>query len=413
MSYEQLFSRRTQGVRLGLESVREAHAALGHPGRGIDAVHVVGTNGKGSVAAMVEHALRKRGHRVGLYTSPHLMRVTERIRIDGQEVSDATLTAAIDRVFEVEAGIRLERPLSFFEVITLAGLQIMASADLDVVVAEAGLGGRLDATRLVDARVVAITPIDLDHQIWLGDTLEAVASEKAAVLREGVPGICAPQAPEVWAVLRAHARLVGATLVGVDPVARAPEGLSGAHQRVNAAVALHAARRIDTSVHLEDLDGVRWPGRLEWIPRGSGGVLLDAAHNPAGIDALARHLRSIAWLPEATIVFGCAPDKDARAMLGCLRRLRRPIWWVPPSACEEAAPIPAAAQSAARTFGGWDDPRLHEAMGARLERGGRLVVCGSHMLVGPLRERWVGHGGAPDPTDPRARATRVQPSQRG
>jgi dihydrofolate synthase / folylpolyglutamate synthase len=400
VTLERLFGRRTDGIRLELETITAVHEALGRPAADIPAVHVVGTNGKGSVAALIEHALLGRDHRVGLYTSPHLMRVTERVRVDGIEVTQAVLTAAVDRVLAVEATTSLPRPLSFFEIITLAALWHMAETHVEVLVAEAGLGGRLDATRLVNARVVAVTSIDLDHQAFLGGDLASIATEKAAVLRTGVPCISAPQHPIARQVVQAHARAVGAPLTVVEPASRAPRGLPGEHQRINAAVALQAARVIDPSVQPEDLDGVSWPGRLEWVPRGDAGVLFDAAHNPAGIDALVRFVETSGKaldLSNAVVLFGCAPDKDRDAMLVHLRRLGRPIWWVPTPGCARTD----APADAARTFTGWDDPSLLTELEGHLTRD-PAIVCGSHTLVGPLRSRWMGDSGTPDPTDPRS-----------
>mgnify|MGYP002620050328 CR=1 FL=1 len=407
MKLEALFARRAEGVRLDLATILQAHRALGRPAAEVAAVHVVGTNGKGSVAAMVDHALRRRGHRVGLYTSPHLMHVTERVRIDGHEVAEPTLSSAVDRVLAIEDTLALPRPLSFFEVITLAALCCIADARVDVLVAEAGLGGRLDATRVVEARVVAMTSIDLDHQAFLGDDLGAITAEKAAVLRAGVPCISAPQHPAALAVLQARAAEVGGPLTVVQPTDRAPRALPGEHQRVNAAVALQAARVIDPSVQLEDLDGVSWPGRLEWLPRHASGVLLDAAHNPAGIEALVHFVqgelaRGESRLRDAVVVFGCAPDKDRAAMLAHLARLGRPVWWVPPVAHDTSAP-PGASGGVVEAFTGWADPRLESALDERLRQGTPIIVCGSHMLVGPLRSRWRGDNSTPDPTDPRAR----------
>lgn len=403
MNLERLFARRAEGVRLDLDTITAVHRALGSPAADIPALHVVGTNGKGSVAAMVDQALRRRGHRVGLYTSPHLVRVTERVRVDGEEVSEAALSEVVDRVLAVEATASLPRPLSFFEILTLAALQHLASAKVDVLVAEAGLGGRLDATRIVRACATAVTSIDLDHQAWLGDDLASIASEKAAVLRPGVPCISAPQHPEVWAVLESRARQIGAPLVRVGPASRTPRGLHGEHQRVNAAVALHAAQVFDPAVRLEHIDGVSWPGRLEWVSRGQGGVLLDVAHNPGGIEALVEFVRGapdLGGLAEATIVFGCAPDKDRDTMLTRLCELGRPIWWVPPSRCSDASSVRTSEgvhEGVVRSFEGWDDVRLALALE---QLGGALIVCGSHMLVGPLRARWMGDTATPDPTDP-------------
>ncbi|MBL8946375.1 MAG: bifunctional folylpolyglutamate synthase/dihydrofolate synthase, partial [Myxococcales bacterium] len=211
MSLEALFERRSLGIRLGLEAVTRAWEQLGAPCRGVPAVHVVGTNGKGSTSAMVDHTLRRWGRRVGLYTSPHLHRVGERVRVDGVAESDDALQAAVDRVLALEqSATSLPRPLSFFEVLTLAAWLRFAERGVDVIVAEAGMGGRWDATRICDARVVAIASIALDHQAFLGDTLAAIAGEKVAVARPGVPVFSVAQAPEVLAVLRAETTAIGA-----------------------------------------------------------------------------------------------------------------------------------------------------------------------------------------------------------
>jgi len=202
-TWEALFARRTLGVRLGLEIVEGAYAAMGRPAQGIPAIHVVGTNGKGSTAALAEHALRGRGLRTGLYTSPHLHRVGERVRVGGQPVDDERLRAHVEAVLRVEGGLSLPRPLSFFELLTLAAFDLLAAAGVDAMVVEAGLGGRLDATRLIEPRVVAVTSIDFDHMAILGDTIAKITTEKAAVMRPGVPTVSAPQRPEAEAVLRA------------------------------------------------------------------------------------------------------------------------------------------------------------------------------------------------------------------
>src|SRR5690606_24674953 len=194
--------------------------------------------------------------------SPHLQRVTERVHIDGQEVSDATLQGAIERVLAHETP-DLPRPLSFFEVLTLAALWLFEAAEVDVVVAEAGLGGRWDATRLVTPTATAIATIGLDHQAWLGSTLTEIAQEKAAVMRANVPVITGSQDSEAQAVLESHARTVGAPLRVVDAWDRPPRGLRGSFQRANAAVAYAAAQVLEPAVRPEDLDGVAWPGRLE------------------------------------------------------------------------------------------------------------------------------------------------------
>jgi dihydrofolate synthase/folylpolyglutamate synthase len=395
-----LFARRALGVIRGIEAVRAAHVALGEPAAGLPVVHVVGTNGKGSTSAMVAHALRRRGRRVGLYTSPHLHRVGERIRIDGVPLADEALRAIVERVLAVE-GPALPRALTFFEVLTVAALLAFAEAGVEVMVLETGLGGRLDATGVVPATVTLMTPIDLDHQAYLGATLEAIASEKAAVMRDGAPVFSAPQQAEAAAVLSAAAARYGVPLRFVEPLARAPEGLPGEHQRVNAGLALAGARAIEPSVTASDLDGVRWPGRCERVACGGGTVVFDAGHNPHGIAAL------VTWLegqphPRRTIVFGCLADKDAPGMLGQLRRLGAPVWLVPPG--PGAYDLSSLAADDTRVFADVEEPGFRAAWAELLAAGAELVVCGSHVLVGRLRGEVLGEAAdAVTLTDPLTR----------
>lgn len=393
MSYEALFARRTAGVRLGLEIVGKVYDAMGRPAAGIPAVHIVGTNGKGSVAALIAGGLEALGRRVGLYTSPHLVEVTERVRVGGVPVADETLRSAIDAVLAHEAP-DLARPLSFFEVLTLAALKIFADAGVDLIVAEAGLGGRLDATRLVDAAVVAVTSIDLDHQAWLGPDLASIAREKVAVFRPEVPVVTGPQPPEVAQIIREQAREVGAPWYEVEPWPEPPKGWKGEHQRHNAAIALKAARCLEPRLNPEDFDGVLWPGRMQELDWAEGRVILDVAHNRGSVAALVDTLQG--RLPsDAAVLFGCAADKEVGVMLEALRRLQRPLWFVPP-------PGIAAAEVGPDEVDEWFSRFMPEAW-SRCERwvqeGKTVVVCGSHMLVGAVLARLQGRE-SPDPSDP-------------
>lgn len=381
-----LFARRSLGVIRGLEAVRAAWEGLGEPGKGVPVVHVVGTNGKGSTSAMVAHALGRRGRRVGLYTSPHLHRVGERIRIDGVPLDDAAMERLVERVLRLE-GPALPRPLTFFEVLTAAALLAFAEAGVETMVLETGLGGRLDATGVVPATATLMTPIDLDHQMYLGDTIEAIAGEKAAVMRDGAPVWSAPQHPAAAAVLQASAMEHGVRLRFVEPLVRAPEGLPGAHQRINGALALAGARFLDPEVSVGDLDGVRWPGRCERVTSGGGTVVFDAGHNPHGLAAL------VTWLegqphPRRAIVFGCLADKDGPGMVAQLRRLQVPLWLVTPGPGGYDLASLGAADT--RLFLDGMGPEFTAAWREHLAAGGELVVCGSHLLVGQLREDVLG-----------------------
>lgn len=388
MSLDALFARRTLGVRPGLVALRQVFAALGSPCSETPAIHVVGTNGKGSIAAMAEHALRRRGERTGLFTSPHLQRVTERIRIDGAEVEEEVLEAAIAWVLALESDA-LPRPLSFFEVLTLAALVVFEQSGCSSVVAEAGLGGRLDTTRLVYARAVAFARVDLDHQMYLGDTLVQIAAEKAAVFAPGAPVFSVPQHPDVQTVLQEQGRATPCAVRYSDPVG---SPLGGDHQRFNAGVAVDAARMLCPEVEPGDVFGTRWPGRFERRPvKGGGEWILDVAHNPASVEALARQLAELPPLP-TLVVTGRSSDKDGARMRRALGSPAR-CWSVQDSELGlESLPLTTV-------FEGLDATGLEQGVRAHLEDGGRVVVCGSHRLIGAVMTRWL-HDGPPGPLDP-------------
>ncbi len=373
---EALFQRRNLGVKLDLEAVRVAYCSLGWPSQGIPAIHVLGTNGKGSTAAMCAHALR-RGRRVGLYTSPHLHRVGERIRVDGIPIADDAVQHLVDRVLACE----VPRPLTFFEILTLAAFLHFAELGIDVMVIEAGLGGRLDATRIGQYAARLFTPIDLDHTAYLGPDVAAIAGEKGAVIGDGGSAFSAPQRPEAEAVLRAIAAQHHVSLQFVTPLEHAP--LSGAHQRINAALALAGARAIDPTISSADLAGVSWPGRAERHSVAGGVVIFDVAHNPHGVLALVDYLRSVPGQGRA-IAFGCLADKDAQAMLAALAGLDAPLWLIDLPGGHPLTGSPG------RRFCGPDDPLLRPAIEEHLRLGGELVVCGSHHLVGQLRGDLLG-----------------------
>ena len=382
MKLESLFERRALGIKLGLQALREPYARLQRPGAGLPAVHIVGTNGKGTTAHLCAHALGRRGHRIGLYTSPHLHRVVERVRVDGVPIAEPALVAAVERVLAVEPR-EGPRPLSFFEVLTLAGLVAFADAGVDALVVEAGLGGRLDATRLVDASVHVITSIALDHTAVLGSTLAAIAGEKVAVVAPNVPCLSGPLPPEAMAVVRRVTAEVGAPL-RVLPAADNP-------REQNAALALAAAQIVDGRVDRSDLDGARVPGRLERID----GFILDIAHNPAAIEALVATVAALK-APKLVVAFGCLRDKDGAAMNDALMQLGCPRWWVPP---EPGLAAPAAFD---RSFAGPRDETFWELALTHVQGGGgSVLVCGSARLVGEIRARLLNEDAVLDPSDPR------------
>jgi dihydrofolate synthase/folylpolyglutamate synthase len=391
-----LFARRTLGVRLGTTSLSTVLDVLAPDLRQrppFSVTQIVGTNGKGSTAAMLEHGLRQRGlGPVGLYTSPHLLRVGERVRIDGVAVDDEAIRAGVEAIAAAEAQVGVS--LSFFEVLTAIALERFVAAGCRHVVLEAGLGGRLDATSAVAREQVLIGRIGFDHERFLGDTITAIAGEKAAVIRPGVPVASVAQLDEARVVIEQVARERGAPLQFVEPLDRPPIGLLGEHQRHNAALALAGLRRVVANASIELLDGVRWPGRLERRSVGRGELWLDVAHNLDGIEALCAAIEHLAIRP-AVIVFGTMADKPAPAMARSLRSLA-PLWLVPPAA-EGAFELDALAEPGDLRFPAAGDPSLLQQFHARLDAGECVLVCGSHHLVGALGSS----GQSPEPGDPR------------
>ncbi len=399
--YRRLLARldgvRTLGVSLGLERIQAALQALGAPERAYVTVQIAGTNGKGSTAAMTEAILRAAGLRTGLFTSPHLCRFTERIRIDGAEV-DGERLAALDQAV-VATGV----PLTYFEVSAALAFAAFRDQGVQVAVLETGLGGRLDAATAAAPVATAITSIGLDHTDVLGGTLAEIAREKAGIVRPGVPIFLGPLPPEADAVVAEVAARLGALVrrLGRDltPPA-APLGLAGDHQRANAALAValaeEAARAcghpLPAAAVTAGLAGTVWPGRLERL---APDLLLDSAHNVQGATALAAALEATAR-PRA-LVISVVRGKDLGGMLAALlpsfdrvvatrshnERALPPeaiAAALPPGVPVDVVPDPEAALARAR---------------ASVAGGGTAVVAGSIFLVGGLRARLLG-----EPCDP-------------
>ncbi|HXU62300.1 MAG TPA: Mur ligase family protein, partial [Polyangia bacterium] len=387
---------------------RRALARLGDPQRRFLSVQIAGTNGKGSTAAMTDAILRRAGVRTGLYTSPHLARFTERIRIDGREV-DGDHLAALDLRVQ-SCGERL----TYFEIATVLAFVAFAEAGVEAAVLETGLGGRLDAVTCCEPLATAITSIGLDHTDYLGPTLADVAREKAGILKPGVPCLLGPLPPEAQTAIVARATEVGAPLrlVQRDAVPAHPS-LVGAHQQDNAAIAVSLARAVAERAGrpLADDDiaaalaGVRWPARLERL---ADDLWVDAAHNADGAQALAAALPAIAAGRPVTLVMAVSRDKDLDAMLAALApRAVRLI--ATGNDSPRALPAAALAQQAATRFGqvlSVEDP--WEALARARETGGLVVVCGSIFLVGPLRARLLG-----EPVDPRRTSDPLGPAPAG
>lgn len=409
-------------MKFGLATMQAICEAMGHPERRFPSVIVAGTNGKGSVTAMIATALHAAGHRCGRYTSPHLVRLEERFVIRGDEVSPAALAASAGRVKSVVESLlaagRLDAPPTFFECTTAVAFDLFREARVDLAVLEVGLGGRLDATNVVTPIVAAITSIDLDHQAQLGDTLASIAREKAGVIKAGVPVVCGPLPPAARAEIEAVAALAASPIVhAMDAVniairseedratvdVRTPRhlvpnvtlGLRGRHQIQNAAVALAVLEALETHGFALDDDAVRaglsdtiWPARLERFRHAGRDVLLDAAHNPAGARALAEEVRRRGW-SGVTLVFGVMQDKAAMNMLEPLLPFCARLICTTP-ATPRALPAERLAQLAEEHPA---RPGIIEvvadpagALAAAVRPDAPVVIAGSIFLAGPLRD---------------------------
>jgi dihydrofolate synthase/folylpolyglutamate synthase len=386
-----LYARIPLGMRFGLEPMRQACARTRHPENAFPAVHVAGTNGKGSVCAMVESIARAQGLRTGLYTSPHLCRFAERIRLDGEPIDENALASLLHEALGAGGD------LSFFEAATLAAFLAFRAANVDIGIIEVGIGGRLDATNLIPTpRAAAITRIALDHTDRLGPTLVDIAREKAGIAKRGLDLVLGPMSSEVRTAIDEVARANGATTsdaLGIKVPRRI--GLAGEHQKENARIAAVLGARIGaTPASIEEgIAGVRWPGRLEQIDLN---WLLDAAHNPDGAEALARYLQSTTThlpLPPERIVlvFGALGDKDWRAMLAILAPLSSKRIYVPlPGAARTAVDPHEMSHLFAGVVAGSVDEALSLASREAKREKALVVVTGSMVLVGEARAKLLG-----------------------
>jgi len=404
-----LFSLERFGMKFGLANMAALCAALDHPESAFPSLIVAGTNGKGSVTAMADTALRAAGHRSARYTSPHLQRIEERFVIDGREVSPRVLEAAAARMQRVVerliAGGELPALPTFFECTTVVAFDLFREARVDVAVLEVGLGGRLDATNIVSPIAAAIVSIDFDHQPQLGNTLTSIAAEKAGVIKPGIPVVCGAMPDEALDVISRTCVELGAKLIttGGDEdlaarVAAMPLALPGAHQQANAAVAVRLLEAVDRNAAVglavgeeairAGLTRASWPGRLEQFTVDGCPLLLDAAHNPAGARALASYLRTFAS-SGVTMVFGVMKDKDVAEMLDPLRDsvVEMLCTTAPTPRAMEAGELAGLAQSAGLHAEAVHDPI--DAVMRACARGRPVVVAGSIFLVGPVRE-WLG-----------------------
>ena len=331
-----LYSLQRFGIKLGLENIRRLigelsrsggfQAAVGDPDIALrwKVIHVAGTNGKGSVCAMIDSICRAQGCRTGLFTSPHLVTFRERISVNGEMISEDSVAGGLTMIRNLVTA--WDPHPTFFEVTTALALKHFCETKTDVVVLETGLGGRLDATNAVQSDVSVITPVDFDHEKWLGSTLAEIAGEKAGIIKPCVPVVSASQPAEAEEVIRARAAECGAPLqFATKAYHRSPVALRGEYQKQNAAVAINAIEaaniHIDEKAIVRGLAAIEWSARFqEWDER----IIIDGAHNPGAVHVLAQTWREVFGDQKATLVLAVLSDKD-------LRRI-----------CEKLAPIAAS-----------------------------------------------------------------------
>jgi dihydrofolate synthase/folylpolyglutamate synthase len=396
-------------AKFGLERIRAVLEALGRPQDRCRFVHVAGTNGKGSTCAMIESGLRAAGRRTGLFTSPHLSEPTERIRIDGKPVTTERFTRAFQAVHETVERLLEEGAIDFhttyFETVTAMALVIFAEEQLDAIVWEVGLGGRLDATNVVWPELCVITPVDFDHEAFLGKSLESIAAEKAGILKEGVPAIFAPQREEAARVIRQRAAALNAPVTWVHEhpihgVASDARGssftlcqmqircpLAGEHQVTNAATAALVLQQLGVKRPAIEagIASTEWPGRLEHVADHPE-IILDGAHNPAGARALASYIQRFYGDRRVRLIFGTMRDKSVDEISGVLFPLAQEVIVTAPRQARALAPEAIRALA--------DHPNLRTA--AHIEEALALVrertaaadavfVTGSLFLVAEAR----------------------------
>jgi dihydrofolate synthase/folylpolyglutamate synthase len=330
-----LYSLQRFGIKLGLENIRRLIAELnlgpgsarvsragsGAPPETCAAprvIHVAGTNGKGSVCAMLDSICRAQGYRTALFTSPHLVTFRERIRVNGKMISEEAVANGLTKIRELVHD--WDPHPTFFEIATALALKYFAENKIEIAVLETGMGGRLDATNAVQSNVSVITSIALDHEKWLGDSLEKIAAEKAGIIKPKVPVVSTPQKKEVEVVLRKRAMDCESSIEFITkPHEQHPIALCGAYQKQNAALAVGALRAaeidIDDPAIARGLATVDWPGRFQrWDER----TIIDGAHNPAAAYVLAQTWREVFGNQRATLVLAILSDKDFRGIYEAL-----------------------------------------------------------------------------------------------
>ena len=372
------------GIKLGLDNTHLLLESIGNPHQRLRFIHVAGTNGKGSVCAMLDSCLRAAGHRTGLYTSPHLVDFRERIRVDGVKISEEETAHGLTRLRE--AAETWDHKPTFFELSTVLAFDHFERAGCDVVVLETGMGGRLDSTNVVAPLVSVITPIAMDHMAWLGDNIAKIAAEKAGIIKRGAPVISSPQQASAAEVLTAKALETVSEIRFIDAPTDIPVALTGTHQLWNAAVAIAA---LDASgLHCppeaiaKGLATVKWPARFQRVGER---IIVDGAHNEHSAEALRSTWHEVFGTQKAVIVFGTLRDKEYSATLHILENIGHEFLFVPVrnERSEDPSVLKALTSLPSRHF-----PDLPSALRAALDATLPVLVTGSLFLAGEALENF-------------------------
>jgi dihydrofolate synthase/folylpolyglutamate synthase len=395
-----LYALKNRGSKYGIERMRLLLEALGHPERMFPVIHVAGTNGKGSVCAMLEAVYRDNGYKVGLFSSPHLVHLGERAQVDRQILSEAEIVEYTERLISIAGDLDRSDPdlhPAFFEFITSMAFLRFAELQVDIACIETGLGGRLDATNVVDPELSIITTISLDHCDLLGDTLAAIAGEKAGIIKKGKPVLMGKLPLEADAVVRRVAKERGCKLYAItdrfpDETGLPQTNLAGGFQRWNAAIATYAIEILADRFPVRStqaLEQVEWAGRWQTLELDGRKLILDATHNPEGVAALKQNLSS---LPEQPIIIaGTLGEDRAQSLMEVVAQYARELYLVTPKQ-DRATPTLFLKGCLDREAIETNLSVLFPKAGccAVGEPGDSIVVTGSIYLVGEVMERIQG-----------------------
>jgi dihydrofolate synthase/folylpolyglutamate synthase len=421
INYERTQPRRYAPETLSLDRVNRLLDRLGRPDRAYRAIHIAGTKGKGSTAAMIESCLRAAGYRTGFYTSPHLHTFRERMRINNEYISREMFAQLVD---ELEPHLNAIEGVTWFEIVTTLAFMFFARSQIDVAVLEVGLGGRFDATNVVTPLVSVITSLSMDHMNLLGNTIEQIAFEKAGIIKRHVPVVSAPQVPEAADVLRRVARMRGARLIIAQRMnslavnesrleadfnyqppnafgGKSATPLLGGHQRINATVAVTALQVAnERGLVIRDeaiqhgLATVQWPGRLEVLSRDPL-LVVDGAHNGDSAQKLAAALREVFQIDRWTVIVGISADKDIAVILDELLPIAERIIATQASNSRAAKAEAIGAQIADWGVVSTQTETVTQALEIALHDRSPIIVTGSLFTVADAREAWFARIGQP------------------